>query len=179
MRWHSLAHDVETSGSLLPLAGVTAAEAYLSCRLGLLKAEQAHERWQRPRRLLDRAAAFWLVHEWLETHGLKKGVVLFGRKARGSSGPVRILWLGKDHCPGDPWEAPPALLERVGFASDALAAFGALVVPQPLTEEHLQQPYGACVVEARRQYLNQERAAALAQLLPPPAALLSGERRRF
>ncbi len=165
MHWRHLAEATAETNLLLPLAGAAPARAYLSQRLGLLQAEMEHpEAWARPRRLLDRSAAFWLVDEWLNQRGSKRGMVLLGSQA-GTPG-VRMFWLKGFEKIGNPWKGPTALANRVAFATDSIDQYGALSIPHPLTEHHLLTMYGAMAVKARQDFLSEERSTWLQSQLP-------------
>lgn len=178
MRWNRFAQQAQGPSSSLPLMGEVAAAQYLACRPGLLREEnQDPMAWERPRRLLDRAAAFWLTHAWLEHQQTQKGLVLFSPRPSGTA--LRVFWMGPGEQVGNPWEGPPVLLEQLGFAIDAIQAYGALAVPYVIEDGWLNRSYGAAVVRAHWEHCCYQKAQALEEGLVFCGPSEEAERRRF
>lgn len=178
MHWKPFVQQAQASGSLLPLMDAGAAEHYLQCRAGLLREEQKDSAtWQRPRRLLDRSAAFWLTHAWFKAGARTRGLAWLAPQP--GQPHLRAFWLGGKDVLGNPWDAPTVLVQRLGFAVDAVEAYGALVVPGVVTDAQLKRLYGLPTVRARWQHHAQEKAQALQAGMLPCVPAPSETRERF
>lgn len=136
--------------SLLLLHSVSQARHYLCKRpavvvressQGVSDSAQALEN-RRQRRLLDRSAAYWIILEELEHRRQRLGMGLLAPRP-GLPLPRAFCLTSKgSYDLSRPWGAEDPLLRSVAFCSDALEAFGALVVQSPLEQQTLEQAFG-------------------------------------
>lgn len=165
--------EVAASPLLLPLHSWLQAKAFLHHRPGVLREEALghEEHVQRARRLLDRAAVFWITRRALEHRAGTAGLAVFGPRP-GDAG-ARAFRLDSRSLTdwALPWPASDPLFSDIAFGHEALSAYGVLMVPAPPGLASLDAWFGQGTTEQVQRQASLERQAFLDRVLDAGAPI--------
>lgn len=170
-------HWLEKTSSepdLLLLYSIRQARFFLKHRTLLLlvetqeqaKGTELGEDYRRCRRLLDRSAAFWLATQELRRRQRRHGMGLLAPKPSLPLPRAFNLTRKQTFDLNVPWRQDEPFLRRVAFCSDALLAFGALVIPAPLEQGFIEKSFGGTAWEHILRQASFEKAVGLSQRWP-------------